>query len=196
MSKKEERTCWDVVSGASQESICGPFQTRLLAILRLKRRLVSLEALLRPDLLGVIKFPKGRRALGKLNPRQLSASINVDIGSNGRRVVQRSDADEPDLGSSPVVTPNRNPAFAAAVNVVRTISTGNRDGFQSPTDDPYGGSFDDRIDDKCAAGVPLTIHAVAAMHADRCCQKFVAHLAAGTTAPKFLSHPVGFLFHV
>ena len=126
-----------------------------------------MQAFLRPDLFGVIIVPKGGCTLRKPKPRCLGASINVDIRSKGARVVKRSNTNEFDLGAVPVVTPNRNLAFAAAINVVWTISTANRDGFQGPADDPYGRSFHDRIDNKCAAGVPLTIRAVAAVHADR-----------------------------
>ena len=91
----------------------------------------------------------------------------MNIRSNGTRLVKRPYANESDLGAAPVVTPNRNLAFAAAIDVVWTISTANRDDFQDPTYDPYGRSFDDGIDNKCAACVPLTIRAVAAVHADR-----------------------------
>ncbi len=126
-----------------------------------------MQAFLRPDLFGVIIVPKGKRSLGERKPRCLSASVNVDIRSKGTRVVKRSNANESDLGAAPVVTPNRNLAFAAAIDVVWTITTGNRSGFQRPAYEFYGGSFDDRIDNKCAAGVPLTIRAMAAVHADR-----------------------------
>ena len=91
----------------------------------------------------------------------------MDIRSKGTRVVERSNANESDLRTVPVVTPNRNLTFAAAIAVVWTISTGNRGGFQRPADHPYGRSFDDRIENKCADCVPLTIRAVAAVHADR-----------------------------
>jgi len=126
-----------------------------------------LQAFLRPDFFGVIIVPKGRCSLGEPKPRRFSASVNVNIRSKGTRVVKRSNANESDLGAAPVVTPNRNLAFAAAIDVVWTISTANRDGFQGPTYEPYGRSFDDRVDNKCAASVPLTIRAVAAVHADR-----------------------------
>jgi hypothetical protein len=91
----------------------------------------------------------------------------VYIRSKGTRDVKRSNANESDLGAVPVVTPNGNLAFAAPIDVVWTISAANRDGFEGPTYDPYGRSFNDRIDNKRAACVPLTIRAVAAVHADR-----------------------------
>src|SRR5258707_4597963 len=105
-----------------------------------------MQAFLRPDLFGVIIVPKGGCSLGEPKPRRFSASVNVDIRSKGTRVVKRSNANESDLGAAPVVTPNRNLAFAAAIDVVWTISTGNRGGFQLPADDPYGRRFDERID--------------------------------------------------
>ena len=126
-----------------------------------------MEAFLRPDLFGVIIVPKGGCALGEPKPRRLVASINVDIRSKGTRVIKCSNANESDLGAAPVVAPNRNLAFAAAIDVVWTIGTANRDGFQDPTYNPYGRSFDDGIDNKCAACVPLAIRAVAAVNADR-----------------------------
>jgi hypothetical protein len=120
----------------------------------------------------------------------------MDVRSKGSWVIKCSNANESDLRAPPVITPNRNLAFAAPINVVRTIGTRNRDGFQGPTYDPYGRGFDDRIDNKCAACVPLTIRAVAAMHADRSGQQMVANLAAGTTTPKFFSYPIWARFHV
>jgi len=105
--------------------------------------------------------------LGELKPGHLGASINVYIGSKGTRDVKGSNANESDLGAVPVVAPKGDLAFAAPIDVVWSISPGNRDGFQGPAYDPYGRSFDDRIDNKCAACVPLTIRAVAAVYADR-----------------------------
>ena len=49
----------------------------------------------------------------------------MDIRSKGTRVVKCSNANESDLGAAPVVTPNRNLAFAAAIDVVWTVSTAN-----------------------------------------------------------------------
>src|SRR2546427_1674294 len=144
-----------------------PLQATRLASTSSKGGPKSLQAFLRPDLFGVIIAPKGKRSLGELKPRCLSASINVDIRSKGTRDVKRSNANESDLGPTPVVTPNRNLALAAAIDVVWTINTGNRSGFQRPAYDLDGRSFNDRINNKCAACVSLTIRAVAAVHADR-----------------------------
>jgi len=129
--------------------------------------LVSLQAILRPHLFWVVIGLERRFALGQLQPGHLGASIDMNIRSNRTGVVKRSHANELDLRPAAVVTPKRNLAFAAAINVVWSVSTGNRDGLQSPADDLYRRSFDDGIDDKCAAGVPLTIRAVAAVHPDR-----------------------------
>ena len=126
-----------------------------------------MQAFLRPDLFGVIIVPKGRCSLEEPKPRCLSASVNVDIRSKGTGVVKRSNANESDLGAAAVVAPNRNLALAAAIDVVWTISTGNRSGFQRPAYELDGRSFNDRINNKCAACVSLTIRAVAAVHADR-----------------------------
>jgi hypothetical protein len=120
----------------------------------------------------------------------------VDIGWKDAWVVQRSDANEPDLRSAPVVTPNRNFAFAAAIDVVWTIGPGNWDGFQRPAYYLYGRSLNDRIEDKCAASMPLTIGTVAAVHAHRRRQQFVANLSAGTTTTKFFSGSIPALVHV
>ena len=91
----------------------------------------------------------------------------MNVRSKGSRVVKRSNANEPDLGPAPVFTPKRNLALAAAIDVVWTIITRNGDGFQVPAYELDRRSFDDRIEHKSAAGVPLTIRAVAAVHAHR-----------------------------
>src|SRR5438445_542229 len=127
-----------------------PLQATRLASTSSKGGPKSLQAFLRPDFFGVIKVPKGRCSLGELKPRCLTASVNVNIRSKGTRVVKRSNANESDLGAAPVVTPKRNLAFAAAIDVVWTISTGNRSGFQRPAYEIYGRSFNDRINNKCA----------------------------------------------
>ena len=149
----------------------------------------SLQAFLWPHLFGVVIVLKSGCAFREPKPRHLTPSINVDIRSDGARVVERSDANESDLGPTPVVTPNRGFAFGAPVNVVWSVITGNRHGLWSAAQYPYRRGFDNCIENKCTACVALTIRAVTAMYADRRCQEFVAHLAAGTTAAKFFSHP-------
>jgi hypothetical protein len=163
-------------------------------ILTAQGSLYSLQAPFRPHFFGIIILLESGFAFGEPKPGELGGCINVDIRSQGTWVVECSDANESELRTASVVTPNRNLAFAAAIDVVRSVNTGNRDGFEGPTDDPYGRGLYDGIDDKCAASVPLAIVAVAAVHADRWRQQLVAHLAAGTTTLKFLSHAIGFLF--
>ena len=91
----------------------------------------SLQAFLWPYLFDVVIVPKGECAFREPKPRHLTAGINVDIRPEGTRVVERSDANESDLGPTPVVTPNRGFAFGAPVNVVWSVITGNRDGLWS-----------------------------------------------------------------
>ena len=160
-----------------------------------ERGLQSLEACLRPNLLRVVILFKGVRPLGKLKPGHLVARINVDVRPQGARVVECSNAHESDLGAAAVVAPKRHLAFAAAIDVVRTIGAMNRHGFQVATEEPYGGGFDNRIEDKGAAGVSLAIGAVTAVHGHRGGEELVAHVAAGTTAAKFLSRSTGAPFH-
>jgi hypothetical protein len=95
-----------------------------------------------------------------------------------------------------VVTPKGGLAFFAPINVVRGIITGHRNGFQLAPRYLYRRSLDNGIEDKCAAGMPLAIGAVAAVHTHRLSQKLVAHFATGATAPEFLALRLGSLFHV
>jgi hypothetical protein len=155
-----------------------------------------LQAFHWPDLFGFVIVFEGGRSFGESKPRHLGASINVDIRSKGTGVVKRSNPNESDLGPAPIATPKRGFAFVAAIDVVWTGFARNRDCLQGPANNPYGRSFDDRIENKCAAGVPLTIGAMAAVHAHRRRQQFVAHLAARTTAPKLFSNPIPALVHV
>jgi hypothetical protein len=120
----------------------------------------------------------------------------VDIRPEQTRVVQGSNPNESDLRAVPVVAPQSGLAFAAPVNVVRGIITGHGNGFQFAARYLYRRSLDDGIEDKGAAGMPLAIRAMAAMHTHRLSKKLVADLATGTTAPEFLAFSIGSLFHV
>jgi hypothetical protein len=120
----------------------------------------------------------------------------VDIGREQTRVVQGSNPNESDLRAVTVVTPKGGLAFAAPVNVVRAISTGHRNSFQLAARYLYRRSLDNRIEDKCAARMPLAIRAMAAVHTHRFSQKLVPHLATGTAAPGFLVFGIGPFFHV
>jgi hypothetical protein len=120
----------------------------------------------------------------------------VDVRSKPTGVVQSSNTNESDLGPVAVITPKSSLAFGAAKNVVWTISTGHPNGFQVAACYLYRRSFDDRIENKCAACVPLTIRAMAAVHTDRLSQELVAHLAARTAAFESLAFAIGTLLHV
>ena len=91
----------------------------------------------------------------------------MDVRSKATGVVQSSNPNESDLGPVAVITPKSSLAFGAAIDVVRTISPGHRNGFQVAAGYLYGRGFDDGIENKCAACVPLAIGAMAAVDTDR-----------------------------
>src|SRR5437867_2030131 len=92
--------------------------------------------------------------------------------------------------------PKNSFAVAAAINVVWTIIPAHRNRLRVAAYHLYRRSFDDRIENKCAACVPLTIRAMAAVHTDRLSQQFVAHLAARTAASGSLAFALRSRFHV
>src|SRR5439155_15624047 len=154
------------------------------------------EAFLWPHFLGVIIALESGCPPGKLKPGHFCPGVNVDIRSKHPRVVQSSNANESDLGTVAVITPKSSFAFAAAINVVWTIIPAHRNRLRVAAYHLYRRSFDDRIENKCAACVPLTIRAMAAVHTDRLSQQFVAHLAARTAASGSLAFALRSRFHV
>ena len=155
-----------------------------------ERLFQALQARLRPNFFEVVVVPEGWCAPRKLKPGHFAASINMDVRPQRLRVVESSNTDESDLPAAAVITPKSDLTFSAAVDVVRTRGAMNRHRFQGPPDYSDRRTFDDGVEDEGAAGVPLTIRAVATMHAHRRRQQLITHIAAGTTTPKFLFHVV------
>ena len=59
-----------------------------------------LEAFRRPKLLHVVVRIERPRRLGKRQPRNLRARVDVDVGLDRRRIIKRACADEPDVRAS------------------------------------------------------------------------------------------------
>ena len=156
----------------------------------------SFQALLWPDLFGLVIVLKRGCSPGKLKPGHFSSGVNVNIRCKNTRVVQGSNTNESDLRAMTVVAPKSRLAFAASIDVVRTISPGHRNSFQVATRHLYRRSLNNGVEDKSAARMSLAIGAMAAVHTDRLGQKLEPYLATGTAAPGFLAFRMRFLFHV
>jgi hypothetical protein len=111
-------------------------------------------------------------------------------------MVEGADTDEANVGPTSVVAPQRNVAFWAAIDVMRAKSAPHGNGLQFAAQHLYGRGFDDGVEHEGAAGVPLAVGAMAAVHSDWLVQKLVAHPAAGATAGELFSCALCAVFHV
>ena len=111
-------------------------------------------------------------------------------------IVQGADPDEADLPPMTVVAPQGDFALWAAIDIMRSESARHWNGLELATQHLYGCSFDDGVQHERAAGMPLAIGAMTAVHAHWLVQKLVAYLAAGATADELFSRSLSALFHV
>ena len=97
-------------------------------VYRRQRLFKPLLAFERPDFFPVVKLSESRPVLGELQPWHLRFCVDVNIRSNGVRVIQSADTDKPDLMAMTVVAPQRDLAFWAAIDVMRSKSARHRNG--------------------------------------------------------------------
>src|SRR5271165_2705791 len=96
----------------------------------LENRVAPRKALRRPERLRIVIGLECRNVRRQRDPRQFGASINMHVGRELRRLVERADADERERLPTPVMAPDRRSTGWAAVNVMRASAVGrNRDGL-------------------------------------------------------------------
>ncbi len=142
-------------------------------------RPAPLEALRRPLLLELVVLVEGAGVGGEPDPGQLRAHVDVHVGPDRVRPVQRRDPQEAELRTAAVVAPDGDLADRAAVDVVRAAALGgHRDRHRLAGEDLDAIRLDQRVDREGAAGVPLAVGAVAAVHEHRVRGQPVADRAA------------------
>ena len=124
----------------------------------------AFEAGLWPELPRFVVIPERRCSLRQIEPLRLPPGVNVNIRLEGARFVERSDAHEPEIGSPPVVTPDRGLTLEAPVDVVRTVFARHRHRYWLATKQLDRLSFDDRVEYERAPRQPLAIVAVTAVN--------------------------------
>ena len=150
----------------------------------------------RPDFFQRVKLAKSRCSLRQFNPRHFGFGVNVNIGTESARGIESADANEADLRPMTIIAPEGNVALWAAVDFMRSERARHRNGPQPASQNPDRRGFDDGVEHESAAGVPLAIGAVAAVHRHWLVQQFIANLPAGATATEFFSCALCALFHV
>jgi len=111
----------------------------------------AFEAGLWPELPRFVVIPERRRSLRQIEPLRFPPGINVNVRFEGARFVERSDAHEPEIGSPPVVAPDRGLTLEAPVDVVRTVFARHRHRYWLATKQLDRLSFDDRVEYERAA---------------------------------------------
>src|SRR5271166_98644 len=113
----------------------------------------------------------------------------MDVRRQRGGYVERADADEADALDAAIVAKDRDLARRAAMNDMRPAAVGrNRNGLRLAREhlDPVG--LDQRVDDEGAAGLPLAVLAVAAVHEHRLRTEPTANGAAGAAALERVAH--------
>src|SRR4030095_6280491 len=139
-----EATAWQARCGSKRSA------------LRLSERGVeAFHAGLGPELAGVVVIPERRRALRQLEPLRFPPGVDVHVRLQGVGLVERSDADEPDIGPAPVVAPDRGLTPGAAVDFVRTVLARHRHGYRLAAKQLDRLSLNDRVECERRAPQPL-----------------------------------------
>src|SRR4030095_7166752 len=130
-----EATAWQARCGSKRSA------------LRLSERGVeAFEAGLGPELAGVVVIPERRRSLRQLEPLRFPPGVDVHVRLEGSRLVDRSDAHEPEIRLSSVVAPDRGLTAGAAEDVVRTVLARHRHGYRLAAEQFDRLRLDDRVE--------------------------------------------------
>lgn len=113
----------------------------------------------------------------------------MSVGAYLSWMIQGSHSYEPKPGTPSIIAPHSHLAFAAAINVMGSFTLRcHRNTFERTFQFLKVLGFNDRIDDKGAAGLILAICAMATIHKHRRRQKPISNRAAETSAFQFLPH--------
>jgi hypothetical protein len=153
-----------------------------------ERGVEAFEAGFGPELACFVVIPERRRSLRQLEPLRFRARVDVHVRLQRAGLVERSDAHEADVGSAPVVTPDRGLTLGTAVDVVRTVLARHRHGYGLATKQFNRLSLDNRVEHERAARQPLAVIAMAAVDEHWLVEELVADVSAGATAGDFLCH--------
>src|SRR5262245_55058284 len=136
----------------------------------------------------VIGFERGN-GIRQRHPRNLRADIDVHVRRQRRRIVERADADEAQRGQPAVFAPDRRATIRAAIDQVRAPAIGgHRHGTGIAREQHDAAGLDQGVDHEGAAGLPLTIAAVAAVHEHRWRGEPIPHCGAGAATLEVVCH--------
>src|SRR5450755_933571 len=157
---------------------------RALGRLALQQRLSALETLGTPELLAVVILVDGDGARRQNDPRLLRARVDVDVGRQPIRLVQRADTDEAHgVAAAAIVAPDGDAASRAARDLLSGAALRWRHddlGLTREDDDAVG--LDQGVERERRARLALAPAAVAAVHDQRRARHPIANRAAGAAA--------------
>ena len=142
----------------------------------------------RPELLGVVVRRERRNRVRKRDPAQLRSCVDVDVGSDARRIVERSAPNEPDARSR-VLAVDRDLTRRApedSLLLARAARHVHRQRVTREQLDSVG--LDQQVDHESASGLPLAVQAVAAMREERIGCKAVANRPARAATLTKITH--------
>lgn len=147
-----------------------------------KYRLAPREAFGRPELRGIVIRLERGNAIGQSHPRQFRARVDMHIGRECGRLIERAHAHEAQLLAPAIIAPERGLAFGTAMDDVRTPAIGRHRNADGLALHHHAIGLDQRIEHEGRARLPLTILAMTAMHEHRRTREPILHRTAGTGA--------------
>src|SRR5829696_192548 len=153
-----------------------------------KDRLEAAQALRRPELAAAVVDVEGRCSLREGHPPDLRACVDVHVGRDADRIVKRSAPYEAHF-RTPVLAEDRHLTFRAPKDPLRAaVVAGRVHRLRRSREHLYAVSLDQQVDDESAAGLTLTVQAVAAMNEHRLRPEPVPDRAARASTVKLNAH--------
>ena len=151
-------------------------------------RLEALETGRRPQLLRVVVDLERRHRVGKRDPGQLRARVDVNVGRDGRRVVERPASNESHPGAGVLAEDSDLARRTTPDLLLLPAVSRHRDKLRLAGEELHSVGLDQEVDDERAAGLSLTVQAMTAMNEERIGGQAVANRSAGAATLTWLAH--------
>src|SRR5262245_47190598 len=135
----------------------------------------ALEARRGPQRLHVVEHIERRHRLGQRDPGQLRRGEDVDVGRDGRRLIERPAPDEEHVRVRVLAVDGDLTGRAAEDALRAAVVAGHIDRLWLAHEQLDAVGLDQQVDDERAAGLPLAVEAVAAMDEERLGREPVAN---------------------
>src|SRR5215208_6243941 len=141
-----------------------------------------LQTVRRPQRLRVVVLVEGRRVVRQDDPADLRLRIDMDVGRDALRIVERAAADEANGGAA-VLTEDRDLAVGAAIDaLLAAVVARHVDRLRLAREHLDSVALYEQVDDERAPRLPLAVQAVAAVDEERFGAEPIANGATGATS--------------